>query len=98
MALARISRTDVSWCAIHRSVSHPSTREVSKPNVQLRVINTDFAHANGLGAINKQDLENQADQVAAAFALKTKPNADQIFNSSFLPPKSERIPRTPPIK
>jgi len=87
----------VSYLKQFDPLTDPQTA-LAKMNIQLRVINTDFAHANGLGAINKQDLENQVDQVAAAFALKTKPNADQIFNSSFLPPKSERIPRTPPIK
>jgi len=58
------------------------------------VIDTPFAHRNGLGAINQADLEKQVEDVTAAFGLKTKPSAGQIFNSSFLPPKPERIPRS----
>jgi NitT/TauT family transport system substrate-binding protein len=72
--------------------------ELQKLQIMLRSINTEFAHANGLGAINKLDLENQVEDVSAAFGLKTRPNADLIFNSSFLPPKSERIPPIPPAR
>ena len=71
---------------------------VAKLKIQLRSINTDFAHANGLGAIDKAVLANQVDQLATTFALKTKPNAEQLFNASFLPPKAERIPHTPAMK
>jgi len=67
---------------------------LQKLKILLRVINTDFAHRNGLGAINTADLRKQVADVTQAFGLKTKPAADGIFNSSFLPPKSERIPRT----
>jgi ABC-type nitrate/sulfonate/bicarbonate transport system substrate-binding protein len=48
--------------------------------------------SNGLGAINKLDLENQVEGVAMAFGLKNPVNADLIFNSSFLPPRGDRIP------
>jgi NitT/TauT family transport system substrate-binding protein len=64
--------------------------------ILLRVIDTDFAQRNGLGAIVKVDLENQVEDVTVAFGLKTKPSADQIFNSGFLPPKPDRIPRAAP--
>jgi len=67
---------------------------LQKLKILLRVIDTPFAQRNGLGAINKADLDKQVEDVTAAFGLKTKPSADQIFNSSFLPPKSERIPRS----
>ena len=87
----------VSYTKLFDPLTDPKIA-LAKMNIQLRVINTEFAHANGLGAINRQELENQVNEVAVAFALKTRPDADQIFNSSFLPPKAERIPRTPPIK
>lgn len=51
---------------------------------------TNRTRSNGLGAINKLDLENQVEGVAQAFGLKSPVNADLIFNSSFLPPRSER--------
>jgi NitT/TauT family transport system substrate-binding protein len=53
-------------------------------------IATPTARDNGLGAISKLRLENQVDQVTQALKLSTTPNADQIFNSSFLPPRGER--------
>ena len=87
----------VSYTKQFDPLTDPKTA-LAKMKILLRVINTDFAHANGLGAINKADLEKQVEDVASAFNLKTKPNADQIFNASFLPPKAERIPGTPAIK
>lgn len=68
--------------------------ELPKLKILLRAIDTPYARDNGLGSINKLDLDNQVDDVGSAFALKTRPPADQIFNSGFLPPKSERIPRS----
>lgn len=66
--------------------------ELEKLKITLRAIDTGFARSNGLGAISKPALETQVDEVSAVFNLKTKPNADLIFNSSFLPPRSERLP------
>ena len=86
----------VSYVKQFDPLTDPKT-ELAKWKIQLRVINTKFAHENGLGAINQADLKNQVDEVAAAFNLKSKPNVDEIFNASFLPPKSERIPHTPPV-
>ena len=76
-------------------LSDPKTG-LDKLKILLRVIDTDFAQRNGLGAIDKLDLEKQVDDVTAAFGLKSRPDADRIFNSSFLPPKSERVPRSAP--
>ncbi|HTO49685.1 MAG TPA: ABC transporter substrate-binding protein [Burkholderiales bacterium] len=46
--------------------------------------------SSGIGAVNKLKLEDTVAQVVAAFGLKTTPNTDTIFNSSFLPSSSER--------
>jgi hypothetical protein len=70
-------------------------RELQKLRLTLRAIDTETARSGGLGAINKVALETQVDDVTAAFGLKTKPNADLIFNSDFLPPRGDRIPRAP---
>ncbi len=56
---------------------------------------TERTKSGGLGAISKLDLENQVDYVTEAFGLKVRPNADLIFNSSFLPPRAERMPLPP---
>lgn len=53
-------------------------------------IMTPVAKSDGIGAVNKLRLENQVDDVVKAFALKTTPNPDEIFNSSFLPERSLR--------
>ena len=37
------------------------------------------------GAVDKAQLEQNIADVVAAFGLKSKPSADQVFNSSFLP-------------
>lgn len=71
-------------------------RELQKLRLTLRAIDTETARSNGLGAINKVALETQVDEVTAAFGLKAKPNPDLIFNSDFLPPRGERVPRSPP--
>jgi NitT/TauT family transport system substrate-binding protein len=52
---------------------------------------TPITRADGVGAINKLRLDNQVDDVARAFGLKTPPSSDLIFNSAFLPPRSERM-------
>lgn len=54
---------------------------------------TPYTRSNGVGQINKLKLEQQVDDITLAFGLKTKPSPDILFNSSFLPPRAERIPR-----
>ncbi len=49
--------------------------------------------SHGLGDIRKLTLEQQVDEVAEVFALKHKPSADAIFNSSMLPSRGERTIR-----
>ncbi len=71
-------------------------RELQKLLLTLHAIDTATARSNGLRAINKVALETQVDDVTAAFGLKAKPNPDLIFNSDFLPPRAERIPRASP--
>ncbi len=53
-------------------------------------IGTPGFRADGIGAINKVRFEDTVAQVVSAFGIKQAPNADNMFNSSFLPPKSER--------
>jgi len=67
--------------------------ELEKLKITLRSIDTEFARANGLGAISKAALEKQVDDVTWAFNLKSKPNANLLFTPNFLPPKAERTPR-----
>ena len=51
---------------------------------------TPNARSNGLGAFNKIRLDTQVDDVVTAFQLKVRPDTELLFDSSFLPPRSER--------
>jgi NitT/TauT family transport system substrate-binding protein len=53
-------------------------------------VTTDNVRSGALGQINKLRLEAQVEEIVAAFGLKTSPNPDQIFNSSFLPDRADR--------
>jgi ABC-type nitrate/sulfonate/bicarbonate transport system substrate-binding protein len=66
--------------------------ELQRFTMLIPAMVNDRTRSSGLGAINKLVLENQADEVAVAFAVKNKPNVDVIFNSSFLPSRGERLP------
>jgi len=46
---------------------------------------------HGLGDVRRAFVEQQVAEVTETFALKTKPNADAVYNLSFLPPKAERM-------
>jgi NitT/TauT family transport system substrate-binding protein len=55
--------------------------------------------SGGLGAVSKLRLDNQVDDVAKAFNLKSPPSSDVLFNSMFLPASSERqIPAAVAVK
>jgi ABC-type nitrate/sulfonate/bicarbonate transport system substrate-binding protein len=56
---------------------------------------TERTRSSGLGSVSKLALENQVEYVTEAFKLKAKPNADLIFNSTFLPSRGERMPLAP---
>ena len=66
--------------------------DVEKLKIQLQVIDTKFARERGLGDIDKAALHKQVDDISTLYALKSKPDADKLFDLSFLPPKSERMP------
>ena len=47
--------------------------------------------SHGLGDIRKLTLEQQVDEVAEVYGLKTRPSADALFNTTMLPPRIERM-------
>ena len=52
---------------------------------------TSEVRANGLGAIDVARLDKAIEQLALTYSFKfAQPKARDIFNSSFLPPESER--------
>lgn len=66
--------------------------DVQKLKIQLQVVDTKFARERGLGDIDKAALAKQVNDISALYALKSKPDADKLFDLSFLPPKAERMP------
>ena len=51
---------------------------------------TPEVRANGLGAVDRERLEESINQIGITFAYKAKPIADEVFDASFLPPAAER--------
>ena len=64
--------------------------ELDRWAITAQYVGAPDTRGHGLGDIRKLLLEQQVDEVAEVFALKTKPFADAIFNSSMLPPRNER--------
>jgi ABC-type nitrate/sulfonate/bicarbonate transport system substrate-binding protein len=69
--------------------------ELTRFELLMPAMLTERTRSGGLGALSKLDLENQVDYVTEAFSLKTRPNPDLLFNSSFLPSRAERMPLAP---
>jgi NitT/TauT family transport system substrate-binding protein len=46
--------------------------------------------ANGLGGVDRARLERAIEQVTDAFALPSRPRADQVFTDAYLPPAAAR--------
>ena len=55
------------------------------------VIATPAVKANCIGAADRQKLQATVAQVVEAFNLGSRPSADALFNSTFLPVASERL-------
>jgi NitT/TauT family transport system substrate-binding protein len=51
---------------------------------------TDWVEANGFGDIDPARMARAIDQLAAAYALPSKPAVEDIWTSAFLPPAAER--------
>jgi len=64
--------------------------ELDRWSITAQYVGAADTRAHGLGDIKKLMLEQQVDEVAEVFGLKTRPSADAIFNSSMLPARAER--------
>ena len=65
--------------------------ELERWGLTAQYVGAADTRGHGLGEIRKLTLEQQVDEVADTYGLKTRPSADAIFNSSMLPARSERI-------
>ena len=64
--------------------------ELEKLKLVMEFMDTANTRADGLESIRKLRLDNQVDDIASAFGMKSKPSPDNIFNSSFLPTTAQR--------
>jgi NitT/TauT family transport system substrate-binding protein len=64
--------------------------ELKRLKMAIEFVDTPVARKDGLGVINKVRFDNTIERVVAAFNIKNQVSPDGIFNSSFLPPASER--------
>lgn len=94
--------------AIHETIGDPqaaidllATEEpLLKKDIELRrltyvwssLIDTPEARQLGLGDVNDERLKSSIAIVSSAFELPKRPEAAQVFDRSFLPPKAERLP------
>jgi NitT/TauT family transport system substrate-binding protein len=94
--------------AIHETIGDPqaaidllATEEpLLKKDIELRrltyvwssLIDTPEARQLGLGDVNDERLKSSIAIVSSAFELPKQPEAAQVFDRSFLPPKAERLP------
>ena len=65
--------------------------ELERWGITAQYVAAPDTRSHGIGDIRKLTLEQQVDEVAEVFGLKTKPSADAIFNSAMLPTRSERM-------
>lgn len=65
--------------------------ELERWSITAQYVAAPDTRSHGVGDIRKLTLEQQVDEVAEVFGLKTKPSADAIFNSAMLPLRSERM-------
>jgi NitT/TauT family transport system substrate-binding protein len=60
------------------------------------LMDTPEVKANGLGDVTDAKLASSIDLITKTFALPRRPESSEIFDRSFLPPKSERETTFPP--
>src|SRR6201996_998632 len=73
-----------------------------KKDIELRrltyvwgsLIDTPEAQQLGIGDVNDDRLKSSIAIVSSAFELPKQPDAAQVFDRGFLPPKAERLPPT----
>ena len=68
------------------------TLEMKRLKLSLeRNVLTKWVKENGFGGVDMARLQRSSDDVAKAVGLPRAPKADELFDASFLPPKSERM-------
>jgi len=64
--------------------------ELERWRITAQYVAAADTRAHGLGDIRKLLLEQQVDDVALVYGLKSSPSADAVFNGSMLPARAQR--------
>jgi NitT/TauT family transport system substrate-binding protein len=76
---------------LERTDSGRKNLELDRLKLVIREnIVTPEVKANGYGGVDGERFARAIDQLAQSYAFKEKPKLDEIFDTSFLPPESER--------
>ena len=67
--------------------------EAERFKITAGYVATADARNHGLGDVRPELVRAQVAEVSQTFALKQAPNADALYNLSFLPPKADRLPK-----
>jgi len=67
-------------------------QEMERLSLLRPAIETARTRTTGFGYVDKATLEKQIEYVASSVSLKSRPKAEELFNSSFLPPQQARLP------
>ena len=65
--------------------------EVRRTHMVMPGMLTANVRSRGLGAVERERLQKQIEQVTQAYGLTSAPTQEQLFNPKFLPPQSERM-------
>ncbi|MDB5965542.1 MAG: transporter permease [Polaromonas sp.] len=65
--------------------------ELERWKITSQYVGAPDTASHGLGDIRKLYVEQQVEEVAEAYGLKSRPSADGIYNLSMLPPKAQRM-------
>jgi ABC-type nitrate/sulfonate/bicarbonate transport system substrate-binding protein len=65
--------------------------ELERWRITAQYVGAPDTAAHGLGDIRKLLVEQQVEEVADVFGLKSRPSTDGLFNLSMLPSKTERM-------
>jgi NitT/TauT family transport system substrate-binding protein len=68
--------------------------DIEKVRLALALDITDTPHTvrDGLSSVTAEKLQRTIDEVVAAYALPTSPEAASIYTDRYLPPLAERMP------
>ena len=75
----------------HNDAAHEEAELTRLEMALKRNIITDEVRANGFGAVDMERLARSIDQIAETYGFTNRPQAADVFDPQYLPPKAERM-------